>query len=129
MIDIQVKGGAALSRKLAKLGSSAIDVFGVALYQEAEIEMTEAKRRTPVKTGALRASGAVRRLSRVSRDLAVVLGFGGPAVQYALRVHEDVEMFHRVGQAKYLESVLLESAPYIAARVAKRAQSLGVWGI
>lgn len=92
-----------------------------ALYAEAEVEMTEAKKRTPVDTGALRSSGHVDPpQTTFSGDVSVTLGFGGPAVNYALKVHEDLEAYHRVGQSKYLESTLMESRPYMAARIARR---------
>jgi hypothetical protein len=45
---------------------------------------------------------------------------GGPAAPYAIYVHEDLEAIHPVGQAKFIESVLLESRPFMAARIAKR---------
>lgn len=91
-----------------------------ALYQEAEIEMTEAKKRTPVDTGALRSSGFVEPPVASGDEISVRLGFGGPAAPYAIIVHEDLSALHPVGQAKFLESTILESAPYMAARVAKR---------
>ena len=39
-------------------------------------------------------------------------------------VHENLDAFHRVGQAKFLESVLVESRPYLAARVARRMNAI-----
>lgn len=116
-----------------------------ALREEAELEMTEAKRRTPVDTGALRASGHVESGSGMTslasfdtatrkgtmgasgggrKDLSVRLVFGGPAASYALAVHENLEAHHNPGQAKYLESALLESRPYFAARVGRRMRQL-----
>lgn len=96
---------------------------GAALFAEAEIEMTESKRRTPVDTGALRSTGFVKPPYFSSdHNITVVLGFGGPAAPYALIVHEDMEAFHKVGQAKYLESTLMESRPFIAQRIANRLQ-------
>jgi hypothetical protein len=91
-----------------------------ALEAEAELEMTEAKRRTPVKTGNLKGSGLVHPAQRSGDVWSVVMSFGNAAVTYALKVHEDVNAFHRSGQAKFLESVLLESVPYLAQRVAAR---------
>lgn len=93
---------------------------GAALRAEAEIEMTEAKRRTPVLTGALRASGHVTGPTWRLRHVTVELKFGGPAAPYAVYVHENVDAFHKNGEAKFLESTLLESAPHLAARVARR---------
>ena len=94
-----------------------------ALEAEAEIEMAEAKRRTPVRFGPLRASGHVDKAVRGGfggDEISVTLGFGGPSVPYAAIVHEDLEAFHDVGQAKYLEGPLLESAPFMGQRIAKR---------
>ena len=53
-------------------------------------------------------------------DVAVALTFGGPAVDYAGLVHEDLDAIHPVGQAKFLESTLMESRPFLAARIGKR---------
>jgi hypothetical protein len=115
-----VEGMDRVIARLERLAQRFPDEVGNALRAEAEIEMTEAKKRTPVKTGALRGSGHVTGPERSWRDIAVVLSFGGPAAPYAVRVHEDLTAFHRVGQAKFLESVLRESEPYMAARVAHR---------
>lgn len=52
---------------------------------------------------------------------------GGPSAPYAIYVHEDLEAFHKVGQAKYIESVLMESRPFMAARVAKRIDLNKAW--
>jgi hypothetical protein len=92
-----------------------------ALNIEGNIEMTEAKERTPVDTGALRASGRAHSPERkgFAQSVQQRLTFGGPAVQYALTVHEDMGAFHAVGQSKFLESVILESKPFMAARVSK----------
>lgn len=124
MIDSKVTGIERVSRNLIVVSQGFLDKAVRALEFEAEIEMTEAKRRTPVDTGALRGSGHVKPARRVGRDIMVELAFGGPAVPYAAKVHEDLDAFHKVGQAKFLESVVVESAPYMAARVAKRMRSM-----
>lgn len=122
-IELSARSIDAVQRRLQQLIRQVPDLLGAALAAEAEIEMTEAKRRTPVDTGALRATGHVQE-PRVSMGVvSVTMGFGGPAVDYALRVHEDMEMYHDTGQAKFLESVLLESAPHIAARVGRRVEA------
>lgn len=102
-----------------------------ALFVEANVEMTEAKRRTPVDVnyaggrrpphpGQLRASGTVHPPEQSGKRLFVVLSFGGGAVDYAVWVHEILDNFHPVGRAKYLESTLNESAPFMARRIAER---------
>lgn len=95
-------------------------IVGPALRAESEIEATEAKLRTPVNTGVLRNSihveGPYQRGQRISCDIVA----GGAAAEYAIIVHEDLEAHHTVGQAKYIESVINESAPHIAERLAVR---------
>jgi len=109
-----------MKAKLRKVAAKLPLRVGAALYQEAQIEMTESKRRVPVDTGVLRASGLVDVPQSDGRNITVTLSYGGAAETYAIIIHEDLEMFHRVGQAKYLESVLDESRPYMLGRIAKR---------
>ncbi len=117
-----VTGADTVIANLRAVAASMPAQLGRALREEAEIEMTEAKRRTPVDTGALRASGHVDEHQINGSDVSVTLGFGGAAAPYALEVHENLEAFHKVGQAKYLESTLAESERFMAERIAKRLQ-------
>lgn len=119
-ITLQVQGLDQLQRQLTALADRLGDQVGPALRAEAEIEMTEAKRRTPVLTGALKGSGHVTGPTWRGRDVTVELKFGGPAAGYAVPVHEMVDVFHKNGEAKFLERPLLESAPHLAARIARR---------
>lgn len=114
-----MRGADQMIAKIRKIADKFPDRVGAALYREAQIEMTEAKRRTPVDTGRLRASGQVGEPERSGRRLSVELSFG---TDYAVYVHENLEAFHKVGQAKFLESVLNESAPYLGARLAARVR-------
>ena len=115
-----MRGVAEMRSLLQKIAAKFPDRVAAAIYQEAQIEMTEAKRRTPVDTGTLRASGFVAEPERHGRNISVTLSFGGAAETYAIYVHENLEAFHKVGQAKFLESTLDESRPFMAARIAKR---------
>lgn len=93
-----------------------------ALYEEAKIELREAKKRTPVATGALRKSGKVSKPKISGKTVTVDISFGGETAPYAVYVHEDLEAFHPIGQAKFLESVIEESRPHMAKRIAKRIE-------
>lgn len=111
-----------------------------ALYLEAQIEMTESKRRCPVsptkaqfkamgrtpprnlRPGTLRASGYVARPQRDGKKISVTMGYGGAAEAYAVVQHERLDYRHTTGQAKYLESVLNESRPYMLQRMAAHLQ-------
>lgn len=107
-------------RDIRKLRAFGPDEFARALYQEAQIEVTEIKKVTPVDTGALRASITLEGPVREGRRIYVTVVAGGPSAPYAFIVHEDLEAFHKVGEAKYIERPLAESAPYLADRIAKR---------
>lgn len=98
-----------------------------ALYQETQIELKEVKKRTPVEFGELRASEHVVGPTRQGGMVWTNIVAGGPSAPYAIYVHEDLEAFHKVGQAKYIESVLLESRPFMAARVARRIDLNKIW--
>ncbi len=77
--------------------------FASALYMEGERLMLQAKEQTPVLTGALRSSGMVEPPVWQQDVVQVSLGFGGPSIEYALIVHEDLSKVHPVGKAKFLE--------------------------
>lgn len=115
-------GADATIAQLKKLMVIAPNQFSQALRGEAEIEATEVKKETPVDTGALRGTVHVEGPKREGRSVKVWIVAGGPAATYAFIVHEDLEAFHKVGNAKYIERPLRESAPYIPARVAARVK-------
>ncbi|HXH11157.1 MAG TPA: HK97 gp10 family phage protein [Alphaproteobacteria bacterium] len=102
-MPITLRGLPETLQALAALNGDVQAVLPGALFQVGEQIMTEAKALTPVDTGALRASGTVLPPEQDGTTVRVVLGFGGPAIPYALRQHEDVTLRHTVGQAKFLE--------------------------
>jgi hypothetical protein len=117
----QLKGLQAFKRKIKNIARIAPREFGNALWDELdEVEKPESMKRTPVDTGDLKEShetyGPFIRKDRVWAEIRV----GGGKVDYAIVVHENTEAFHRVGQAKFLESTLLEAAPFILRRVKER---------
>lgn len=114
------KGTANAKRDLKNLRLVAPDQFAKALYQEAQIELKEIKQRTPVDTGALRASERVTLPQRDGRRIFVEVLAGGPSAPYAFFVHFDEEAYHAHGEALFIERPLRESAPYMADRIAKR---------
>jgi len=96
-----------------------------ALYTEAVIVEQTSRERTPVSTGALRASHETSLPVMGEGQIDIQIRVGGPAAPYAIPVHEKVEVYHKVGQAKFLESAILESAPTLAARIARRVKLEG----
>lgn len=119
-IKFRFEGMTQVRSRLSQIASRFPTKVEAALLAEAEIEMTESKRRVPVDTGTLRSSGHVTGPEYRGRTIAVALVYGGAAEEYAMIVHEDEEAYHKVGQAKYLESVLNESAPHMGRRIAAR---------
>jgi len=116
-----VIGSFELGNRLRRLSKQVPNVVAKAMYEEMKIELKEAKRRTPVKTGKLQKSGIIYQPAiDASNHISVTISFGVPDPYYAIYVHENLEAFHKTGQAKFLESTLLESAPYMAKRIARR---------
>jgi len=109
------------------------DHVASALYQEAQIEVTEMKKRTPVDTtpnqwypytvaphpGNLRNSIHAERPEYHGREIVVIIATGKQA-PYAVYVHENPDAFHPIGQWKFMESVLNESRSHMNARLARR---------
>lgn len=122
-LEIDLAGLSQIMSMLSQVADRFPRIASEALRAEAEVEMTEAKKRVPVRTGALRGSGHVTGPTRSGGVVEVRMAFGNSAIDYAVAVHENMEMLHHTGQAKFLESVLVESAPYLAARVAERCQA------
>jgi hypothetical protein len=126
---MKLTGAEKMAARIRAFAKAYPDRVGAAVYQEAQVEMTEAKQRTPVSPtpapagvvpGSLRASGRVSPPEREGNSVKVTLSFGGPGIDYAVAQHERLDYLHTTGQAKYLESVLDESAPHMAARLAAR---------
>lgn len=91
-----------------------------ALGAELKIEMREVQRRTPVKTGKLRDSIRIEGPTSTGKQVTGSIIAGGPDIPYAMIVHEDLDAYHPVGEAKFIERTLNESAPYMADRIAAR---------
>ncbi len=114
----KLRGHIEFARKIQNIARKFPIQVGNALFEELDtVEKPESMVRTPVLTGALRDShetkGPVIRMNSITCWIQV----GGGSVDYAVKVHEDLEAFHRIGQAKFLESTLREAVPFILRRV------------
>jgi hypothetical protein len=130
-MKLEIKGVSVMSTKLRDIEKAMPEKIARALFVEGNVEMTESKKRCPVDIdysggrvpphpGQLRASGTVHPPIREGKRTTVILSYGGAAIDYAIYVHEITGNYHPVGQAKYLESVLNESRPFMAARLGER---------
>lgn len=79
------------------------DATGRALFRAGEYVKGEAVNRTPIDEGTLRRSAAVKHVD----EQTIQVGFHTP---YAVKQHEELGYRHpKGGQAKYLESVLIDN--------------------
>jgi hypothetical protein len=102
---------------LGKLGGGLLSVISETIDEEHEKIMVLAKERTPVDTGALRASGHVIP-AKISGNMVKSVGeFGGESAPYALIVHEDLTKHHPIGRAKFYESAMQEKTPNVGPAV------------
>lgn len=89
---------------LALGGPAAVNTLGQALYKEAAVIFEESQDEVPVDTGILRSSGQLGLPKIEGGELVVDITYGGAAADYAIYVHEDLEMRHQPGKkAKFLE--------------------------
>lgn len=112
--------GDVIRRALAQHGDKALRAGAAALYAEALDIQKASMRRTPVLTGALRASHEVTRPEVSRTEASVKILVGGPAAPYAVPVHERLDLKHRVGEAKFLERSVLEATAGFEERLAAR---------
>jgi hypothetical protein len=77
------------------------------------------KARTPYRNGALKGSGQSQGPDYEGNDIIVVLSFGSDTVHYAIPVHERINVRHRHGRAKFMESVIQEESSNIGPNLAK----------
>lgn len=107
-----LEGGEAMKVKLRLLAHQ----FPLEVRRAANVvidrKLAITQERVPVKTGKLKKTG--RKMVSLSKvggapNVSASIVYGSLEVLYARRVHEDLLAKHKVGQAKYVESVILES--------------------
>jgi hypothetical protein len=105
-------------------------MIGEALWEDAKPDVLEAKNRSPVYSGPVTASSPIPGVLQDSIHaegptyeghlISVEIVAGGLAGAYAIPQHERLDYHHNIGQAKYIESVLMESRDTKLAHVAAR---------
>jgi hypothetical protein len=97
-----------------------------AQFAEMTIEKIEMQRRTPVDTrpdaphpGKLRDGLHVEEPQQQGKVISTVVATS-PETPYDIFVHENPDAIHPIGQWKFMESVLNESAPHMGRRLAIR---------
>lgn len=107
-----------VTAQLLKLIEQAPDEFGRALMIEAKVEAKECAKRAPKLSGDLRADIHAEGPERVGRRIKAYVRTTEATAHYALIQHEDLELVHTNGEAKFIERPMRESAPYMAERIA-----------
>ncbi len=117
-IEASITGLSKIQALLRKHREKAVQALKREMYQEAQGIMTQSKELVPVDTGNLRDSGTVQLPREEGGAIVQELGFGGPAAPYAIFVHENTVVFHKVGMAKFLEIPFRQAQRGMAARIA-----------
>lgn len=88
---------------------------------EWQIEKRESMKKTPWDTKRLMRTHRVLTPEITQGKIYSGLTVGDETTEsYAIPVHEDLEMNHPHGEAKFLESTVREAAPFMIDRIARR---------
>lgn len=131
-LEVTIAGVDRIKAMLKKHQAAAVQALKKQLYLEAEGIMTQSKELVPVLTGALKDSGTVRLPREENGVIIQELGFGGVLLEqlsarrrsgsaftpYAVFVHENTVVFHKVGMAKFLEIPFRQAERGLVDRVA-----------
>lgn len=96
-----IEGLDGLAQRLRGLADRATRHVGAAAFRRGEMIMAESKPLVPVVTDTLRASGFVEHPVTAGDKISVELGYGGPAQNYALRVHENPRAGQTMGYGPF----------------------------
>ena len=118
MAQFRVKGAKATARHIAAIGPRVEARIQGVLRAVAESRLTEMKRRTPVDEGTLKGTLHVTGPRRSVSGQEVGWAAGGPSAPYAAVQHEDTTLRHTTGQAKFIESVVMEQSTAMVAEIA-----------
>jgi hypothetical protein len=106
-VSVDITGVGYLIANLAKLDRGTRKECRKAITEIGDSKLPVMKERCPFKTGALRDTG--RFTVQVGKQrITLKFHFGNDSIRYALKQHEDLELEHKNGQAKYVESVVRE---------------------
>lgn len=120
--DSGIEGVDELLRRMERMPRVALEALRQAMRQELEAVLGLAKKKAPVDSGRLRASGYVTE-PEIKNDV-VLNGEVGFSAEYAVYVHERTELRHVVGEAKFLEKAINERSKGYAERLAARTRKL-----
>lgn len=94
--------------RLDKFGGEVRKDMRRAMISVATRKLAVTQERVPIRTGKLKRTGRVSVRVGAKQVMARII-YGDDKVKYAVYVHENLEARHKVGQAKYVESVIRET--------------------
>lgn len=118
MTTVTITGDKQLRARLIKAGGAGKKAAGRALYAGANRIFRQSQSEVPVQYGILRGSGRVT----MEGETSVSISYGGAASDYAIYVHERMDVHHPHGKAKFLEDPMTQLGP---AEMRKVAQAVG----
>lgn len=111
-----LKGEVELIAKLKALAEAYPEACAAQVYEEALAVDADMVPRIPVDTGRLRSTHYVSPPETGGGTIVSEVGVG---TDYAVYVHERTEVYHAVGEAKFLEKALLKRAQGMLVRMAR----------
>ena len=119
-ISIKVED-ANFKKNLEKAKEGIPEVVQKVFEDNAQIIYENSQPLVPVLTGRLRDSGEVLTKDPEGREeMYASISYGGGLVDYAVKVHEDLQMHHpHGGQAKFLEIPFEEQVPEITSQLSE----------
>lgn len=119
-VGMSVTGIELVAKKLEALALATIGTVLNWAWLEGNEALAYSSKIVPVRKGVLKSSGSVSRARLKSGEVLVEVSYGGPAVDYAYKIHEDLTLRHKPGQeAKFLEKGLLSRESQMSATLAK----------
>ena len=110
-----------LNRRILNLIRALPEEIKSAMITEETGTLELAQSRTPVKTGDLKTSGHLGDYQVSGYESSIPIIFG-TELTYAIYVHENLQAHHDVGQAKFLETAVLDRISGKSQRVAANIQ-------
>jgi len=118
LVRMSIKGVVQVTEQVRRMINNSPDEFGRALMIETKVEAKECAKRAPKDSGDLREDIHAEGPERVGNRIKSYVRTSEKTAHYALIQHEDLELYHDDGEAKFIERPLTESAPYMAERIA-----------
>lgn len=131
MATSNVTGDKEIIERMKAIARGNPKVLAAALYTEAELLMTKSKEEIPVDTGSAKNSAYVEEPKISTNRVSIEFGYGGvatkinpksgkPTTAYLIKIHEDMDINHPVGKAKFLEDPVKMWRPELVLKLAQR---------